>query len=150
MSPRREALVFAATLAVALGGFFAESLLGGRVLSPADVIAATPGFESVHGRDYEPANRLLIDPVLQFQPWLESNRAELRAGRLPLWNPRAGCGAPHLANGQSAQIPLNPEVETPPRVETPKTVHAMEVDFADAVRYWDECAAFLAAEFAGE
>ena len=26
----------------------------------------------------------------------------LRSGRLPLWNPMAGCGAPHLANGQSA------------------------------------------------
>ena len=52
--------------------------------------------------DYEPANRLLMDPVLQFQPWLEFNRAMLRQGRLPLWNPHAGCGAPHLANGQSA------------------------------------------------
>jgi hypothetical protein len=102
MSPRRESLAFSLTLAVALGGFFAESLVGGRVLSPADVIAATPGFESLHGPGYEPANRLLIDPVLQFQPWLEFNRAELRSGRLPLWNPLAGCGAPHLANGQSA------------------------------------------------
>lgn len=102
MSPRREALVFATTLAVVLGGFFAESLIGGRLLSPADVIAATPGFESIHGPGYEPANRLLIDPVLQFQPWLEFNRSELRQGRLPLWNPLAGCGAPHLANGQSA------------------------------------------------
>jgi hypothetical protein len=26
----------------------------------------------------------------------------LRRGRLPLWNDRAGCGVPHLANGQSA------------------------------------------------
>ena len=43
-----------------------------------------------------------MDPVLQFQPWLEFNRTMIRAGRLPLWNPYAGCGAPHLANGQSA------------------------------------------------
>ena len=43
-----------------------------------------------------------MDPVLQFQPWLEFNRAMIRQGRLPLWNPYAGCGAPHLANGQSA------------------------------------------------
>ena len=27
-----------------------------------------------------------MDPVLQFQPWLEFNRAMLRRGRLPLWN----------------------------------------------------------------
>jgi hypothetical protein len=43
-----------------------------------------------------------MDPVLQFQPWLEFNRSMVRQGRLPLWNPHAGCGAPHLANGQSA------------------------------------------------
>ena len=43
-----------------------------------------------------------MDPVLQFQPWLEFNRTMIRQGRLPLWNPYAGCGAPHLANGQSA------------------------------------------------
>ena len=43
-----------------------------------------------------------MDPVLQFQPWLEFNRRMIRSGRLPLWNGHAGCGAPHLANGQSA------------------------------------------------
>ena len=59
-------------------------------------------FREFKGADYEPANRLLMDPVLQFQPWLEFNRAMLRRGRLPLWNGLAGCGAPHLANGQSA------------------------------------------------
>jgi len=43
-----------------------------------------------------------MDPVLQFQPWLEFNRRMIRSGRLPLWNGHAGCGVPHLANGQSA------------------------------------------------
>ena len=42
-----------------------------------------------------------MDPVLQFQPWLEFNRRMIRSGRLPLWNGSAGCGTPHLANGQS-------------------------------------------------
>jgi hypothetical protein len=102
MSPRRETLAFAVALAVLVGGFFAESLFFGRVLSPADVVFAQASFAEFRGPDYEPANRLLIDPVLQFQPWLEFNRAMLRRGRLPLWNSLAGCGAPHLANGQSA------------------------------------------------
>jgi hypothetical protein len=103
MSPLRERLAFAATLAVLVAGFFWESLFAGKVLSPADVVYAQASFQnSAHGANYEPRNRLLIDPVLQFQPWLEFNRTELRAGRLPLWNPYAGCGAPHLANGQSA------------------------------------------------
>ena len=59
-------------------------------------------FRGESDPDYEPANRLLMDPVLQFQPWLEFNRRMIRSGRLPLWNASAGCGAPHLANGQSA------------------------------------------------
>ena len=102
LSPRRELFAFAATLAAIVGGFFAESLFGGKVLSPADVLFATESFRDDHGSAYEPANRLLIDPVLQFQPWLEFNRAMIRSGRFPLWNSMAGCGAPHLANGQAA------------------------------------------------
>jgi hypothetical protein len=102
LSPRRELFAFSATLAVVVAGFFGESLFGGRVLSPADVLFATNSFRDVRGANYEPANRLLMDPVLQFQPWIEFNRAMVREGRLPLWNSRSGCGAPHLANGQSA------------------------------------------------
>jgi hypothetical protein len=36
------------------------------------------------------------------QPFLAWNRDEVRQGRLPLWNPYNGWGAPHLANYQSA------------------------------------------------
>lgn len=54
-----------------------------------------------------------------------------------------------LANGPSAQIPLNARVNAAPLVETPKTVHAMDVDFEAAARLWDEVAAYLASEFAG-
>jgi hypothetical protein len=102
MPPRRELLAFVATLAALVAGFFADPLFTGKVLSPADVLRVSASFRDARGPSYEPANRLLIDPVLQFQPWLEFNRAMLRRGRLPLWNDKAGCGAPHLANGQSA------------------------------------------------
>jgi len=102
LSPRRELFAFSVALAALVGGFFAESLFGGRILSPADVLFASKSFRDVRGPAYEPKNRLLIDPVLQFQPWIEFNRSSLRAGRLPLWNPLAGCGVPHLANGQAA------------------------------------------------
>lgn len=102
-NPAREALAFALVLGTLIAAFFHESLLGGKVLSPADVLRVSASFRDEDDTaDYEPANRLLMDPVLQFQPWLEFNRAMLRSGRLPLWNPYAGCGAPHLANGQSA------------------------------------------------
>ncbi|SIO65545.1 hypothetical protein SAMN05444166_7730 [Singulisphaera sp. GP187] len=102
MSPRRELLAFSAVLALLVAGFFAESLFGGKVLSSADVLLVSASFRDHRGADYEPANRLLMDPVLQFQPWIEFNRTMIRQGRLPLWNDRAGCGTPHLANGQSA------------------------------------------------
>ncbi len=41
-------------------------------------------------------------PALQFYPWREFAAAELASGRLPLWNPYNGAGAPLLANYQSA------------------------------------------------
>jgi iron(III) transport system substrate-binding protein len=53
-----------------------------------------------------------------------------------------------LAESDSAQIPLNPEVTTKPRVETPKTVKAMAVDFSLAVKQWDNAAKFIRDEFA--
>lgn len=54
-----------------------------------------------------------------------------------------------LANGPSAQIPLLKTTDAPARVETPQTLHAMEVDFEEAVKIWDQVAAFLTEEFAG-
>src|SRR4051794_7350126 len=106
MSSRRELASFVLVLGAMLAGFFHESLFGGKVLSPADVLFVSASFRTHAGADYEPHNRLLMDPVLQFQPWLEFNRSVIRRGRLPLWNPHAGCGVPHLANAQSA--PFDP------------------------------------------
>ena len=102
MGGRREILAFCAILAVCVSAFFHETLFVGKVLSPADVLLVSASFRGEAAAAYEPANRLLMDPVLQFQPWLEFNRRMIRSGRLPLWNGHAGCGAPHLANGQSA------------------------------------------------
>lgn len=49
-----------------------------------------------------PGNAQLSDPVVEMLPWLEFNKSELGAGRLPTWNPWNGAGIPHLANCQSA------------------------------------------------
>ncbi len=102
MSSFRETLAFVLVLGGCVSAFFHESLIGGKVLSPADVLFVSASFRGEEPGEYEPANRLLMDPVLQFQPWLEFNRRMVRSGRLPLWNSHAGCGTPHLANGQSA------------------------------------------------
>jgi hypothetical protein len=102
MEGRREVFAFGLCLAACVSAFFHETLFGGKVLSPADVLFVSASFRGEGTADYEPANRLLTDPVLQSQPWLEFNRRMIRSGRLPLWNGSAGCGTPHLANGQSA------------------------------------------------
>ena len=49
-----------------------------------------------------PANGLLSDSVLQFEPWLAYTAARLHAGALPLWNPDNMLGAPFIGNMQSA------------------------------------------------
>lgn len=41
-------------------------------------------------------------PLLQFYPWRHFALEAVRAGRLPLWNPYLGNGAPLIANYQSA------------------------------------------------
>ncbi len=47
-------------------------------------------------------------PLLQFVPWQRMAAEMWRSGRLPLWNPLVGCGAPLAANYQTAAFyPLN-------------------------------------------
>jgi iron(III) transport system substrate-binding protein len=54
-----------------------------------------------------------------------------------------------LAQGESAQIPLNPQVRIKPRVATPRTIKAMQVDFEAAAEKWDAAAKFLRDRFTG-
>ncbi len=53
-----------------------------------------------------------------------------------------------LAEGPSAQIPLNPAVQLALRVETPQSIRAMEVDFTAAAQQWHSVATFLRETFA--
>lgn len=55
-----------------------------------------------------------------------------------------------LAEAESHQIPLNPQVtaQLPPQIETPKTVKRMDVDFDKAADLWDEVQTFLNNKFA--
>lgn len=55
-----------------------------------------------------------------------------------------------LAEAESHQIPLNPQVSSklPREIETPKTVKRMNVDFGKAADSWDEVQTFLNNEFA--
>lgn len=75
---------------------FAPSLLGWKVLLPLDQLSfyhvylpPDPAYKDVH-----PTNRALSDQVLQFELQRRFAAAEIRAGRVPLWNPYHFCGAP--------------------------------------------------------
>lgn len=54
--------------------------------------------------DSAAGNPVLRDVTYQIQPWLLYLRQELRAGRLPFWNPHQSSGTPFWANGQSASL----------------------------------------------
>ncbi len=72
---------------------------GDFVMSPADLLLRQP--ELGGSPEYVPRNRLLIDPVLQFEPWEAWIGQEFAAGRFAWWNPFSGTGSPLAANGQS-------------------------------------------------
>jgi iron(III) transport system substrate-binding protein len=54
-----------------------------------------------------------------------------------------------LAEGRSAQIPLNPSVQAEVRVATPSEKRPMEVDFGTAAEQWTATATFLQDLFTG-
>ncbi|MEM7480778.1 MAG: hypothetical protein AAF481_06365 [Acidobacteriota bacterium] len=70
--------------------------------SPAALLAEQAPWQSeVSAAAGQPVQR---DVVYQIQPWLLFARGELRAGRLPFWNPHQYAGSPFWANGQSAPL----------------------------------------------
>ncbi|HVS02876.1 MAG TPA: hypothetical protein VMT16_08910 [Thermoanaerobaculia bacterium] len=70
--------------------------------SPAATLSEVPPWQRVG--DPAEGNSLLGDVTFQIQPWLLHLRRELRAGRLPFWNPYQFSGAPFWGNGQSAPL----------------------------------------------
>jgi hypothetical protein len=99
---QRETLVGAIAIAFLLVLFFSTPLARYRYVyySSADLMQ---DFSLTRvAPNHAPGNKLLSDAVTQMQPWLMFNRDELRAGRIPLWNPYNGDGCPHVANYQSA------------------------------------------------
>jgi hypothetical protein len=76
--------------------------LPGGIPSPSATLAALPPWLATG--ETAGGNPLLRDVTFQIEPWLLFLRRELRAGRLPLWNPHQLSGAPFWANGQSAPL----------------------------------------------
>ena len=94
-------------LAVALLLLFAVAMhwpvfFDGKTVSAFDAVYAATSYRELAPAGFtRAANPLLMDSVVQFQPW----DIAMYQGPLEfpwLWNPYAGCGSPMLANGQSA------------------------------------------------
>jgi hypothetical protein len=86
----REASLVAALLAA----FFV--LAHRHALPPGRVLCASLAWQQAN------PSYPLWDQALQFGPWQAFAGRELAQGRLPLWNPHAGCGVAHAANDQAA------------------------------------------------
>jgi len=99
----------AVLLVVLLCIYFASAILGGAVLTPADMIFQFPFFKEAAPAGFQHAsNSLLSDAVLKFYPWHTVTREALENGQFPFWNPYAYCGTPHFANAESAVLyPIN-------------------------------------------
>jgi hypothetical protein len=102
-SERRADRVAVATLAILPVLLLGRALLPGRVLSAADIALTTvPWAATAPG--LAPANPLLSDIAYLFHPFFVYAKAEILAGRFPLWNPYAFTGVPFFANPQTALL----------------------------------------------
>jgi hypothetical protein len=100
---RREAALAWGALAFAGTALLAPALaLPTGIPSPAATLAANPPWLGTG--DPAAGNPLLRDVTYQIEPWQFFVRRELRAGRLPLWNPHQFAGAPFWSNGQGAPL----------------------------------------------
>lgn len=95
-------------LAIAVIGLAAAALLAPAlrlpdgIPSPAATLAADAPWQGV--ADPAAGNPMLRDVPLMIQPWLLFVRDELRAGRLPFWNPFQFSGYPCWSAGQAAPL----------------------------------------------
>lgn len=100
---RREA-----TAAWALIGLVATALLlpaltiADGIPSPSSTLARLAPWQDTGPAP--PPGGAMDDVTFQVEPWLLFLRHELRAGRLPFWNPFQSAGAPYWANGSSAPL----------------------------------------------
>ncbi len=104
--PRRELIRAALLLALACCVFLWEPLSNVRTSTFLTVDVLQNNTLTQIARNYQPRNQVLSDPFTEFVPWVLFAKAELLNGRIPLWNPMNGAGAPLIGNYQSAVFSL--------------------------------------------
>jgi len=83
---------------------YGPSLVGTKLLLPLGLLATPGWYLPPHPPwdDVEPQNPVFSDQVLAFEFRRRFAAREVRAGRLPLWNPYNYCGAPFMAANNTA------------------------------------------------
>jgi len=79
-------------------------LLAGQALLPGEFLLHFEPWQTEVGPGSGHWNALSWDALAQYYPWRAYGSRALGAGHLPLWNPHQFCGAPFLANAQSALL----------------------------------------------
>ena len=97
--PWRVALLF---YLLALG-FLLRPMTGPAVNVHADILKTLAPWNFLT-EDRSVANGMMNDVPLQEVPWAHAVRESWKAGSAPLWNATTACGAPLLANAQSAAL----------------------------------------------
>jgi hypothetical protein len=114
---------------------FAPSLLGEKVLLPLDCLALQNCYlprGTAEFKNVRPGNRTLSDQVFQFEFQRRFAAGELRAGRLPLWDPYHYCGAPFVVPFLS---PFNVPYYLSPNYVTLAWTHVLVALFAAGGAY---------------
>jgi hypothetical protein len=81
--------------------WFAPALRPGHTLSPLDNLFTAAPWRAIAPGPMQP-NLALGDVTQVFHPWTLWAAREIRAGRVPLWNPYSYAGAPFYSNPQTA------------------------------------------------
>ena len=107
---QKDALAILLILLLAIV-FLHKVVFTGGVFLPADLLLVMNPWR-LYARelfpDFERVQNGLLDVIQQYYPWRLYAVRTLRGGEIPLWNPHAFCGAPFVANLQSAIFyPLN-------------------------------------------
>ncbi|MHB8995417.1 MAG: DUF7657 domain-containing protein [Armatimonadota bacterium] len=76
---------------------------GGKLLLPADMLMVMQPWKA-HAQElgFERVHTPFLDAIQQHYPWRKFAAEQMREGIIPLWNPYMFCGAPFVANNQSA------------------------------------------------
>lgn len=104
--------VFFIFILIFLGVIYRQAIFGNKIVFPANYLASfySPwSTEKFPGWEQGIPNRPIGGDLLRFfYPGQTFTIKEIKAGRVPLWNPYIFAGNPHLANFQSAVFyPLN-------------------------------------------